>query len=118
MKYTPFVSGTLDANFSISFALSIIFNPSRSHCIAEPVTGTSPSTAYVHFPSKFHAIIVSTPPGNVWNFEPTLIFKTLPVPLVHFTVPASIHASANNADCWSAITPRIGIEPPKIVVSP
>ena len=98
-KYTPLVSGTEAARASISPEERIILRPSLSHCTAEPVTETNPSTIYVKVSFSFHAIKLSTPPEAILQVLPIVISIKLPVPFVHFIVPASRQPCAKRADC-------------------
>ena len=78
--YTPPLSGTFRAKYSLSAASVMRRSSSRSHWITAPPTNTLPSRAYWTFPSSPAAMVVTSPFRLRTSFSPVFINKKQPVP--------------------------------------
>src|SRR4051794_11404534 len=107
-RYTPPVSGTLDASGPVSDASAINCRPSRNHWTAAPVTKIAPSIAYAVSLPIVHATVVSNPSTGSGPTSPMLTNPNEPVPYVFFVMPGAKHACPNSAACWSPAMPEIG----------
>src|SRR5262245_21588049 len=92
-KYIPALSDTLAANGSTSDADRMISSWSRSHCTADPVTATDPSSAYTGgAPSSAYPSVVRRPEGDGTMARPVLSSRKLPVPYVFLASPVAKQA--------------------------
>ena len=112
--YTPPLSLTFFAKYSVSAASLTSLSSSLIHWITAPPTNTDPSRAYWTFPSIPTAIVVRSPFLLLIIFSPVFISKKQPVPYVFLTLPSSKQVCPNKAHCWSPAIPAIGTLTPPV----